>query len=261
MLYKSNVLKTICIIMLLALILISCASDPEPQENTEEEATVTNTNNNILGTQIQNVSGGLYFTFEDIPADTTAVYINVYEGEHDGKQWSDVFGIVMGPKLEEVKETKKLMCPFAKKDQAYSISIQLVINDEIVSGSEIIEMVPAEDAIYVTNTLELQLNDEQTGVTLSAEPAFSASVELQSPKYEYVLLNIINENESWSSNIYSGNELSCTFAPDTINLIKEADPELKGTFLSHVVALCNIDYEGVFWKVCVAKTEDFTLEF
>lgn len=252
--------------MLLVIMLISCGSEPEPQ-NDEEVSAVPNTNETVtenktkLGFQTENIPEGILLSFDEIPADATAMYINLYEGEHDGKEWSDVFGIVVGPKLDELKETKKLICPFVKQDTQYSLSAQIVQNDEIAAPYDIIASVQSPNGIFVSNEIVLELNDEQTGVTLSAEPEFSAPVEFNEYKYEYVLLNFINENESLSSGIYSGNELSCTFIPDTINLIKESDPALSGTFPSHVVALCSVKDKGALWQVCVAKTEDFTIEF
>jgi hypothetical protein len=242
---------------------MSCASDPAPQP-TEETAEVSATDDSSttnLGMKIETAPEGLLFTFDSIPEDATTLFINLYEGEQDNKQWSDIFGIVVGPKLEEVRNTKRLLCPFTKMDQPYAVSAQFVRNDEIVSAGDVIELTPTQNVVSLVNELTLDLNEDQTGVTLSAEPEFSAPVEYLSRKYDYVLLNFLDENQSISSEIYSGDELSCTFIPDTINLIKEHNSELSGDYPSHVVALCNLNYQGVFWKVLVAKTEDFTVSF
>lgn len=260
MFYKIKLCKKIGIVLILTISLMNCASKSSPQEL---EAS-NNTNNDItattnLGLQIEHISEGMLLTFSDIPQNVTTMLINIYEEKYATTQSPDMLGIVLGPKLDEIKQTKKLIIPFAQQDTEYAISVNLIRNDETDPATNLIESVQAENGTYIINNMELILNDEQTGVILSAEPEFSSSVEYDSYKYEYILLNLIDENKSLSNSIYSGNELSCNFIPDTINLIKESDPSLNGTFPSYVVALCNIDYQGVSWKVCVAKSEKFSL--
>lgn len=259
MIHRISLFKTISICMIFVIMLMGCANDPAPAPSPQENSEEIPVNTNVLGLQIENTPRGMRLTFDDIPADTTTVYINMYENKHDGRQWSDVFGIVLGPKLDEIKQTKYVLCPFVKKDQSYEISVQLSRNNEIIGGSEVIKTTPSQDATYVSNNIELQLNTEQTSVTLSPEPEFSASVEFDELKYEYILLFFPDESSSSSTGIYSGNDLTCTFIPDTTNLIEENAPEMKGTFPAHAVALCNIKNEGVLWKLCAAKTEEFEL--
>lgn len=261
MTHSINVCKMISIGMIFIMMLMSCATDPSPVPSPQEsnEDVPLPVNSVVLGLQIESTPRGMLITFDDIPADTTTVYINMYENKYDGRQWADVFGIVLGPKLDEIKKTKYVICPFVKKDQPYEISVQLLRNNEIIGGSDVIKITPAQDATYVSNNIELQLNTEQTSVTLSSEPEFSASVEFDELKYEYILLFFPDASSSSSTGIYSGNDLTCTFFPGTINLIKEHVPETRGTFPAHAVSLCNIKNEGVLWKLCAAKTEEFEL--
>jgi hypothetical protein len=261
MLYKINLFISIFLIILFGSVLISCASEPAPQENNAEATTAGNVSSEDvnLGLKIDNSPEGILLSLTNIPADAGTLFVNVYEGEHDGKQWSDIFGIIVGPKLDEVKETKRLLCPFVKKGTEYSVSVALLDkNNEFISTKqEIVLVTPVNDGIILSNHPTLQLSEDKTSVTLSTEAEFSAPVEYDENKYEYVLMNFIDENSSLSSGIYIGNELSCTFNPDTINLMKEHKPELSGTFSSHVASLCNIKDEGVLWKVLIANTEEF----
>jgi hypothetical protein len=272
MFHKKNVLRIISVVAISTIVLMGCNTEPETipvpttaeTADTTDTADTTNTNGSPslmpnIGTKIEPAPEGMLLTFTDIPADATTMFINVYEDTHDGRQWSDVFGIVLGPKLEEIKKTKKLICPFIKKDQSYAVSVQLMINDVIQSTGDAIEIIPTQDGIYLANEIELQLNDAQTGVTLSAEPEFSAPVEFNINKYDYTLLFFPDTFTSTSGGIYSGNELSAEFVPNTINLIKENAPTVSGTFPAHVIALSNINYKGIAWKVLVARTEEFEL--
>lgn len=255
---KKNVVKNISIILLITAIAISCVNTKPSLQNNGQDVL---SNSTIM--QVENIPEGILFTFDTIPENTSTLFINIYADEHDGKQWADVFGIVVGQDFDELKKTKKIICPFVKKDTNYFVSFNFLDSDYalIPADQEPVSIVSANDGIYTINNFEFRLNETKTGAAFSAEPEFSSLVEFDERKYEYVLLNFIDENSSFSSGIYSGDELSCTFIPDTVTLVKEYDPELNGTFPSHVAALCNINYENVLWKVCVDKTEDFLVEF
>ncbi len=253
----------ICISMILAIMLISCASEAPAQPPAEIDNAEVNFSNDNLGLQIENIPEGIRFTFDNIPEDVTTLFINIYEGEYNPAQWSDVFAAVLGPRLDELKVTKQLVCPFVKKDQQYAISIELERNKELDPASKLTESIQGQNGNYITNNIDLKLNDEQTGVALSAEPEFSVPVEYGSEKYEYILLFFPDESSSVSAGIYSGNELSCLFFPETTNVIKEdlkeQSSKIEGDFPAYVAAVCNINYKDIWWMLCAAKTEEFTL--
>ncbi len=253
MFHNINVLKKICVAMFFAVVFIGCASAPVPGEVEPQ-----NTGAVELGAQIEDVPEGVCVSFKDIPADTEMLFINVYKNEWAPVQWADAFAVVLGPQLDELKKTKQLIFPFAEKDQPYAISVEIEMNNGI-DVREVVEF-QTQNGNNVTNNVELLLNDEQTGVTLSAEPEFSLPVEFEERKYEYVLLFFPDDISSTSSGIYSGNELSCDFSPELVNHIRENLPEIKGTFPAYVAAVCNINYNGVVWMLKIAQTEDFELE-
>jgi hypothetical protein len=300
---KSNVLKMICTVTILAFVFMGCASDPEPIPVPTESSTVANiptedadvssddteipndnaaltndaTNipdnseevsdneevlNNEFKLQVENNPEGLLFTVDNIPRDITTIFINVYEGEYNPVQWSDAFAMILGPKLDELKVTKRMICPFVKTGQQYAISFDVIRNGKVEHITEVID-IQTENGNPITNDIELQLNDEQTGVTLSAEPEFSSEVEFELPKYDYILLGFNDESTSTSTYMYRGNELSYTASPDAIMQIQEyaRNAGLSGDYPAHGIAVCNINYKGISWMVRVAETEEFTLSF
>ena len=255
MFHNINVLRKICVAMFFAVLFISCASKPAPGDVDPKNADVVD-----LGLQIEDVSEGVLISFEDIPVDTTMLFINIYKDEVVSTQWIDAFAAVLGPQLDELKKTKQLVFPFAlsEKNQRYAISLD-VERDNGDNAREVINF-QMQNGNNVTNNVELLLNDEQTGVMLSEEPVFSLPVEFEERKYEYVLLFFPDDFLSFSSGIYSGNDLSCNFSPELVDHIRENSPEIKGTFPAYVAAVCNINYNGVSWMLKIAQTEDFELE-
>ncbi len=253
MLHHTNVLKKICAAVFFAVVFISCASKPAPNYLDPQ-----NTGDDDLALQVEDVPEGVRISFENIPADTTMLFINIYKDEFAPTQWADAFAAVLGPQLDELKKTKQLVFPFAEKGQLYAISLD-VARDNGDNAREVINF-QTQNGNNVTNNVELLLNDEQTSVTLSEEPVFSLPVEFEERKYEYVLLFFPDDYSSISSGIYSGNDLSCAFSPELVNHIRKNSPEIKGTFPAYVAAVCNINYNGVSWMLKIAQTKDFELE-
>ncbi len=260
MLHTINVLKKICAALFFAVIFVCCAGGPEAASTDTGSGQQAETANAVdLGLQIEDVPEGALLSFKNIPADTEMIFINIYKDEIAPVQWSDAFAVILGPKLDELKVTKHLIFPFAEKDQPYTISLDVERYNGIDSAREAVKF-QTQNGNIITNNIELLLNDEQTGVRLSAEPVFSLPVEFEARKYEYILLFFPGDGSSVSSGIYSGNELSCSFSPELLNHIRENSPEMRGTFPAYAAAVCNINYNGVSWMLKIAQTEDFELK-
>ena len=223
-----------------------------------------------IGLKAEAVPEGICVTFENIPPETTRLFIFFNKGliqsppaspQDDIMNYADI----MGSSLEQVKKTRKIVFPIVQSGEKYRVSVKLT-----KESFQPIEGVPewidvecvASNGTYFNEDIELKLNDKHTSVALSSEPKFSSEVIFDTRKYSfYVTIFLkIDETEILSRGAIENfvDSSIWTFEPDLTDTLKKSNDLENGTYPVLITALCNIVYDNITWKVEIAKTPMFT---
>jgi hypothetical protein len=248
-------LRTISLILGFAFVIFSCATKKSQSNNT------------IIVLKAEAVSEGVSLSFDNIPPETTRLFIYFSEYDESVNSPYDIistYADIRGSVLEQVKNTCRIILPFVKAGQKYSISASFQKDNdfkELEGGSINAECTPYS-GVYFNNSINLKLDEAQTNVTLSSEPIFSTEVNYSSPKYE-ISVSIGHGNNTQGigvggfKNNISSNILTYYFEPEMTDEIKEGDYLESGNYPAYIRAYCNIIYENIKWYVEIAKTPEF----
>jgi len=228
-------------------------------------------------TQISNTAGiklsakpvpeGILITFSHIPAETSRLFINIqYPNNPDSVH--DIISShsdLRGNSLEQVKQTKKVIFPFVQAGRKYKISA-IFQNEKFEDISDWIHADRiADKGIYFDNNISLNLNDTNTGVTLSSEPIFSSDVTFAETKYNFAVTIIVSQTETEGSSIGVGSNhisgvegLTWIFDPKMTRHLHKGEYLANGSYPAFVTARCNIIYNNITWSIEIAKTREFT---
>jgi hypothetical protein len=217
-----------------------------------------------IGLNAEAVSEGISLNFENIPMETTRLFI--YFSEHgNAEEITGTHELIVahsdlrGSLLEQVKETGRVIFPFVKAGQKYTIFATFEKEGFVqIASINFLECTPYS-GIYFDNGIELDFNENHTSVTLSSEPNFSTEVNFAPVKYDF---SATIENSDGGGLGVSAEEwvnfLSWDFEPQMTNLIKERNHLASGDYSAYITAFCNIIYDNVTWNVEIAKTSVFT---
>jgi len=172
------------------------------------------------------VHKGINLHFNNIPTDTTRVYIEYYDwGGKDNpidyyEGTTNYAYIRDTQEIERIKETQTLTLPFVKAGRKYKICTVFFLTKEgetqtqdnmpILLETECI----ADNGIFLQEYMNLNLNDTQTSVALSSKLQFSSEVQFASVdiSYRMTLLYSMSENGfatiSYSDTILGSNLFS-----------------------------------------------------
>jgi hypothetical protein len=225
-------------------------------------------NNTIIVLKAEAVPEGVSLSFNYIPSETTRLFISFSEYDESINSSYDIistYADIRGNILDQVKYTRRIILPFVKAGQKYSISAFFQKDDDFkeIEGGMIDAECTPYTGIYFNNSINLKLDEAQTNVTLSSEPNFSTDVHFSSPKYE-ISVTIGSENNAQGlraggfKNTISSNILTYYFEPEMTDEIKEGDYLESGDYPAYVRAYCNTIYENIKWNVEIAKTTEFT---
>jgi len=233
----------------LALVIFSCASNKAQQFNAN------------IGLKAEAVVEGIRLTFDNIPSETARIFLSISEsGEIENvtspHELISKYSDIRDDSLEQVRQTGIVIFPFVKAGQKYSILALLQNADFEDIASVYAECIPYS-GIYFGKGIELSLNENYSGVTLSSEPVFSAEVEYAPLKYNY------RASIDWDgANIGAGekpvNALTWNFEPLISDALKESGHLASGNYPAYITAFCNIIYDNLTWEVEIAKTNVFT---
>jgi len=211
----------------------------------------------------ENVEEGILLTFSNIPSETHNLFIDFQTWENSKEPASphDIvasYTSIRDIALEQVKQSRTVILPVFDTGQKYTIAA--IFQDKNFDDiSEWIHSdIIAAEGIHLLNNLTLNLNDTNTGVTLSNEPIFSSDVNYDSDKYSFRVTILIPENGSVG---YGGsyNDLSWQFDPEmSVSLIDSGHIE-SGNYSAYVTFSSNILYNNIIWSVENAKSSIFTI--
>jgi hypothetical protein len=235
-------LRKLIVTPVLVMALIGCASNKAMSKD------------DIIGLKTENTSEGIVLTFDHIPMETTRMFIQLTEVV-EGANVIPVFTDIRGTVLDQVKEKGKVVCPFVQNGHHYFIAVFIDAgNNENWANAEI----TADNGIYTLNEIDLELNEAQTGVTLSVEPVFSTNVQYSSPKFEYgVTVKVDNGSIGYVEQVED--ELAWEFIPGMVEAFKRDNIQESGNLPAYVTAYCNINYGDLLWKVGIVNSKEFTV--
>ena len=236
----------------------------------------------------ESVPQGILLTFSNIPPDASYLWIhaNTWDETEEPISPHDIISSYAGitdtsvqgwvhsvRQLEKVKQTGKVIFPFVQAGQKYRISAMVYnqqefrqMRDNFMPRTAETECI-AENGIYFNSDfIKLELNKDNSAVTLSSEPVFSSALMFDNQKYTYSVTILVSENESVGVGDHhipeglSPDGLTWTFEPHmtAVNL-KEIDWLVSGNHYSAWSQVyVNIIYDDILWSVEVAKTPEFT---
>jgi len=247
----------ISFILCFALVIFGCTTSKLVSSKSHQSVNV--------GLKAEAVSEGICVTFDDIPKEIGRMFIsfNNFCGKEEPDSIHDIiesYSVIRGDVLEQVKQTRKIIFPFVKAGQKYTIFVFLgdKQGQEIVGLPDVISTECIANAgIYFNDGLKLELNKTNTSVTLSSETNISKEVKYVPDKYGYVVKLYSSGNECLSYDEKGTNGLYWDFEPNLTNDLKESGYLQSGSYSAFVTAFRNVDYDNVTWSLEVAKTPEF----
>lgn len=216
-----------------------------------------------IGLKAEAVAEGISLTFDNIPREATRLFISFSEWDKFEEITSphdiiSTFADIRGSLLEQVKNSGKVILPFVKAGQNYSIWAHFQKDDfQDIEGAEARTECTPYSGIYFSDGLKLELNKTHTGVTLSSEPEFSKEVQYAPDKFEYSVKIDLSENGSLGYSDKSTDGLHWDFEPQMTFDLKEGEYLQSGNYSAYVTAYRNVIYDNVTWAVEIAKTPEF----
>ena len=248
---------TIFLILGFALLSFGCATGKPASGNYQ---TVTGE----TGITAEAVPQGICVTFNNIPKETNRLFVmfqHWVDNDHPESthgiigSYSDITGIT----LEQVKQTGRVIFPFVKAGQMYTISACFENEKgQVITGVPdwIYAECAASAGIYFNEGPTLALNSANTGVTLSCEPVFPEEVQFAPDKYVYAVKLDLSEQGSLGYSDRSA-ALHWDFEPNMTFDLKNGEHLQSGDYSAYVTVYRNINYDNVTWTVEIAKTPEF----
>jgi len=216
-----------------------------------------------IGLKAEAVAEGISLTFDNIPPEAARLFISFSEWDKFEEITSphdiiSTFADIRGSLLEQVKNSGKIILPFVKAGQNYSIWAHFQKDDfGDIEGAEARTECTPYSGIYFSGGLKLELNKTNTSVTLSSEPEFSKEVQYAPDKFEYSVKIDLSENGSLGYSDKSTDGLHWDFEPQMTFDLKEGEYLQSGNYSAYVTAYRNVIYDNVTWAVEIAKTPEF----
>ena len=244
-------LKILGVSLVFALTVFGCASNRNISQNDTIELTA------------KNAPQGVLLSFSHIPPETTRLFVHLTRVTEDGFIMEPIFADIRGSLLNQVKETRTLVCPFVLAGHNYKIGVSVEKDGNHKHPSWLFAEVFVENnGIHVLNDLALELNNTQTGVTLSAAPVFSSMVQFSYDKYSYRVTVMLDDNMSISYGGNAGDALMWDFSSFFTSLADVDIPSnvnITGSFPAHVTVFGNLNYENITWYVGIARSDEFII--
>ena len=157
--------------------------------------------------------------------------------------------------IEQVRQTGKVIFPFAQPGHRYIITAYFINGDNLAETTVNAECI-ADGGIYPNKNITLGVNNTRTGVRLSSIPVFTSNVQFEHPKMVYSILIQTNDN---SQSIASDNtdDLFWNFEPKFSEHLKDVGVP-NGDYPAYVSANLNIIHDNISWWLEIAKTPVFT---
>jgi hypothetical protein len=265
--HKNFVLGKIVLVLILALFVIGCAAT---NAATQVASNKTSSSSEIIVMKAEAVPEGISLTFENIPAETTRLFVHFQEwgNKEEINSTHDItssYADIRNSSLEQVRQTGKIIFPYVKSGQKYMISASLWGNDIPLIEDEnnnIYAECTASSGIYLNNDLELSLNETHTSSILNAEPSFTKEVFYAPIKYHFDANIDKGDNSSIGySEIKTVDYLTWNFEPLMTNDLKPTGYLDAGSYPAYITAYSNLVYENIEWSVEIAKSEEFTFTY
>jgi hypothetical protein len=222
-----------------------------------------------IGLKAEAVTEGICVTFENIPPETTYLFISfskglIYSPPDNPHDEIISFAEIKDDSLEQVKKTKRIVFPIVQSGEIYRIFVSL-LKEEFQSIEGLPQYITAEciakNGIYFDKNTELKLNDTHTGVTLSSEPEFSSEVIFDTNKNDFSVTLILKQTETEVIAVNVGylstNELIWEFEPELTDTLKKMEYKKMNSYPAFITAYCKIIYDNIAWNVEIAKTPEF----
>jgi len=243
-----------------------------------------------FGFTAESVPEGILLTFRNIPSDAirmmihvnyfeeneiTGIY-NVYSSFTDIRDSSFTKGANPSIQLERVKQSGKVIFPFVKAGEEYSVMAYvfnqqdhdlMLNNDEsyVPIWAET-TIIPESGTFFRKEDVKLSLNNDNSYVTLLSEPIFSSEIAFDKQKYSFSVTIIVPKTGSIGvadhhfSDGLSDDGLTWVFEPQMTETLREYNNNwlaVGKNYSAWANVFANIIYDDIFWYVEIVKTQEF----
>ena len=211
------------------------------------------------------VDEGICISFENIPPETTSLYIHFSTSDtaaaysYSARDIVTTYSDIRDSALEQVKRTGRVVLPFVKTGRDYFISVSFEKDDEPLGDDDYITECTPYSGIYFSGDMELRLNESFTGVTLYGEPVFQAAVRYAPVKYNFRafldLYGIVSLSYSERDTVRGS---TWDFEPLMTQYFNASGYLQRGNYPVFISAYCNLTHDNIPWTVEIAKSREFT---
>ena len=276
--YQLKFLAKISLFLCFALVAFGCASS------------VIHTSNEDFGITAEAVPEGILIIFRNIPPDANHMWIGISRDDTDDAE--SHYGIISSyaaiegsssrtwvnssQNIDKIKQTGRVIFPFVEAGINYLVTVTVYNEHERKLFNESTEdflprsahaEVIAENGIFFNrDNIRIELNDNNSAVTLSSEPVFSSELFFDRQKYSFAVFVFIDDNRSISAGDHhfpgglSSDGLTWVFEPQWTNsLIRHHLDwlDINSDYSAWADARAIIIYDDIKWSVEIAKTPEF----
>jgi len=243
-------------------------------------------NNTEFGITAAAVPEGILISFRNIPIDASHMWVNIstVNGAEDPESPRSIISsyaaitntqemdwIDSSLQLEKLRETGTMLFPFVEPGKKYYVSVdvytllerkQFISYDENPQWSSANTEVIAKNGIYFNrDDVRLELNNDNTAITLTYQPVFSSEVIFADQMYRFGFTVQIGDASLGVGDHHipeglSSDGLTWVFEPQmsTFNLRSGDWLEEGVNYPAWASAFVNIIHDEIIWSINIANT-------
>ncbi|WP_461246065.1 hypothetical protein [Treponema sp. R6D11] len=260
--YNFKTLRIISLILGFALVTFGCTKKNQTADLSDVKISAKTVSKGILVT---------FSNYSSIPPEIDNLKVVFHDWGKDGEpDWGDMDTLetfiyfhdyfresFCENAIEQVRKTGKVTFPFVKKDHIYTIRALFISGEDIIK--RINTKCVADKGVYLNENITLDLNSDNTGVTLSDKPTFTPNVKSGIQKMSYNI--VICTEDNWHA-IASDktDDLFWNFEPKFSEYLKEKNVTTDD-YQSYAGVNLNIIYNKISWIMESVKSPIFTYSF
>jgi hypothetical protein len=253
-------LRTISFILCFVPVILGCATSKN-QNSGFADATLS----------AKTLTEGIQLTLNNIPPDTNRMFIHIQrwsgrdENNVSSNDFISSFTLLEDSSLEQVKQTGIVIFPFVQAGHEYSIGVSFLdVHNKNISDWLNADII-AVNGVYLTNNVQLDLNNANSALTVSSRPIFSSDVTSSAEEFRFGVRVDYNFDEPGAGSVgigthhfpngLSSDGLTWTFEPYFSNELLKGNYLEPGTYSATGTAYSNLVFDNITWSVEIGKIE------
>ena len=272
--HHGKALRVISLFFVFALVSFSCVTGKNLVKNAE------------FAIHAEAVQEGILISFKNIPADASHMWIGINtvdenvdpESPHSIissyaaiTNTSEMDWVNSSLQLEKIKQTGNIIFPYVNPGKNYHISAYIYTlqeREQDIRADESLQRQWANTEVTVKNGIyfnrddvRLEMNNDNSAVTLSSQPVFPSDVTFADQMYRFSFIiqvegGAISVGDHHIPEGLSPDGLTWVFEPQMSNDNLKGEPWLEEgvDYLTWAAAYINIIYDEIIWSINIANT-------